>query len=72
MMLNAPISGPQAWLLLAIRRGYVADAGIELELIPGTGAYNAAPEHVRLGCDVSYGDIHALAEVWSANAWMSP
>ncbi len=66
MMLNAPISGPQAWLLLAMRRGYLSEAGVELELVPGTGAYNAAPEHVRQGCDISHGDIHALAEVWSA------
>jgi NitT/TauT family transport system substrate-binding protein len=72
MMLNAPFSGPQAWLLLALRRGYLADAGIDLRMIPGTGAYNAAPRHVAERCDLSYGDIYSLAEVWSADPATAP
>jgi NitT/TauT family transport system substrate-binding protein len=72
MMLNAPFSGPQAWLLLAQQRGYLADAGIDLRMIPGTGAYNAAPRHVAERCDVSYGDIYSLAEVWAADPEAAP
>jgi NitT/TauT family transport system substrate-binding protein len=63
MLLNTGFSGPQAWLLLAIARGHVAAAGIELALTPGTGAYNAAPGLAGGDFDLAYGDINALVEV---------
>jgi NitT/TauT family transport system substrate-binding protein len=63
MLLNTGFSGPQAWLLLALRRGYVADAGIELELTPGSGAYNAAPRLMAEGFDLAHGDINAAVEL---------
>ncbi len=72
MLLNTGFSGPQAWLLLAITRGYVARAGIELELTPGTGAYNAAAGMVRGGFDLGYGDINALVEVAAADPATAP
>ena len=63
MILNAGFSGPQAWLLLAIRRGYLAAAGIQLGLTQGNGAFNAAPTLVRERYDIAYGDIYSLVEV---------
>jgi len=68
MLLNTGYSGPQAWLLLAIARGHVAAAGIELDLTPGTGAYNAAPGLAGGGHDLAYGDIHALVEIAARQA----
>ncbi len=62
MLLNTGFSGPQAWLLLAIRRGHVAAAGIELELTPGTGAYNAATGLMDGPFDLAHGDINAAVE----------
>lgn len=72
MLLNANFSGPQAWLLLAIRRGYVSDAGVELEFTPGTGAYNAAPGLVARGFDLAYGDLNSLIEVAAAEPERAP
>jgi NitT/TauT family transport system substrate-binding protein len=66
MLLNTGFSGPQAWLLLAIRRGHVAAAGVELDLTTGAGAYTAAPRMAEGGFDLGYGDINALVEVATA------
>jgi NitT/TauT family transport system substrate-binding protein len=63
MLLNTGFSGPQCWLLLAIARGHVAAAGVDLELTPGTGAFNAAPGLAAGGHDLAYGDILSLVEV---------
>ncbi|MGG5818282.1 ABC transporter substrate-binding protein [Falsiroseomonas sp. HW251] len=63
MLLNTGFSGPQCWLLLAIARGHVDAAGVELDLTPGSGAFNAAPGLAAGGYDLAYGDIHALVEV---------
>ncbi len=72
MQLNAGFSGPQAWLLLAIRRGYLAEAGIELALTPGNGAWNAAPSMVKGGFDLGYGDVHSLVEVAATHPARAP
>ncbi len=72
MLLNAGFSGPQAWLLLAIRRGYLAEAGIDLALTPGTGAWNAAPGLAAGGHDLAYGDIHSLMEVAARDPVAAP
>lgn len=61
--LNAGFSGPQCWLLLAIRRGWLKEAGIALGLEPGQGAWTAAAAMDEGGHDLGYGDIHALAEI---------
>ncbi len=63
MLLNTSYSGPQAWLLLAIDGGYLAREGLEVELVPGGGAYTAAPRMTAGEFDVGYGDINALIEV---------
>lgn len=72
MLLNAGYSGPQAWLLLAIRRGYLRDAGIELALTPGNGAFGAAPGLVAGGHDLAYGDVNSLVEVAVADPARAP
>jgi NitT/TauT family transport system substrate-binding protein len=62
MLLNTGFSGPQVWLLLAVRRGLVASGGIQLALTPGTGAYNAAGGMIEGGFDLAHGDINAAVE----------
>lgn len=70
MLLNAGFSGPQAWLLLAMKRGYLGH--ITLDLTPGTGAWNAAPGLVSGGHDLAYGDIHSLMEVAARQPGVAP
>jgi NitT/TauT family transport system substrate-binding protein len=70
MLLNAGFSGPQAWLLLAIRRGHLGD--IAIDLTPGTGAWNAAPGLVAGGHDLAYGDVHSLVEVAARQPEVAP
>lgn len=72
LLLNTGFSGPQAWLLLAIARGHVTAAGIELVLTPGTGAYNAAPGLLSGGFDLAYGDLMSLVEVAAADPARAP
>ncbi len=62
LLLNTGISSPQAWLWLAQSRGYLDEAGIELDLTPGAGAYTAAPRMIDGGYDLAYGDVNALIE----------
>lgn len=63
MLLNTGLSSPQAWLWLAVGKGYLAEEGIELDLTPGAGAYTAAPRMIDGGFDLAYGDVNALIEV---------
>lgn len=63
MLLNTGFSSPQAWLWLALGRGYLAKEGIALDLTPGAGAYTAAPRMVQGAYDLAYGDVNALVEL---------
>jgi NitT/TauT family transport system substrate-binding protein len=63
MLLNTGFSSPQAWLWLAMARGYLAAEGIALDLTPGAGAYTAAQRMVDGPFDLAYGDVNALIEV---------
>lgn len=63
MVLNTMFSSPQAWLLLAQDRGYLAEAGIALDLVAGEGAYTAAGRMANEDFDLGYGDINALIEL---------
>ncbi len=63
MILNTFVSGPQAWFFLADERGYLREAGIELEFTPGDTAANAVPKVASGDFDVGYGDINALIEL---------
>lgn len=72
MLLNTSVSGPQAWFYLAQDRGYLAAEGLEIEFVPGGGAYTAAPRMHSSGFDFGYGDINSLVEVASANPASAP
>ena len=61
-LMNSGFSGANAWLLVADERGYFRDEGIEVEFVPGRGAFTAAGRMVEEGFDVGYGDIHAVYE----------
>lgn len=72
MLLNTSYSSPQAWLWLALARGYLAAEGIELELTPGAGAFTAAPRMVDGDYDLAYGDVNALIEVCARRPEAAP
>jgi NitT/TauT family transport system substrate-binding protein len=60
--LNTFFSGPQAWLFLAEDRGYLRDAGVQIEWIEGDTAANTIPQMASSGTDLGYGDLNALIE----------
>lgn len=72
LLLNTSYSSPQAWLWLALTRGYLAAEGIELELTPGAGAFTAAPRLAEGGYDLAYGDVNALIEVCARRPDIAP
>lgn len=72
MQLNAGFVGPQAWLFLAIRRGHVSRAGVELSLTPGNGAWLAAGAMQRSGHELGHGDLHALLALHAAEPARAP
>lgn len=63
LLLNTGFSSPQAWLWIALARGYLAAEELELEISPGAGAYTAAPRMVQEKYDLAYGDVNSLIEV---------
>lgn len=72
ILLNTGFSSPQAWLWLALARGYLAAEGIELELTPGAGAFTAAPRLIDGNFDLAYGDVNALIEVCARRPEAAP
>lgn len=72
MLLNSDYSGANAFLLLAVDKGYVAEAGISLSFTAGRGAYTAADRMMAEGFDVGYGDVNALIELVSREPQKSP
>lgn len=63
LLLNTGLSGPLAFFVLARERGYLAEAGIELQLATGGGAAAIVPEVVPGRYEAGYGDIAALIEL---------
>lgn len=61
-LLNSGFSGANAWFLIADERGYFRDEGIEVEFVPGRGAFTAAGRMAEEGFDAGYGDIQAVYE----------
>lgn len=61
-LLNSGFSGANVWFLLADQRGYFREEGIEVEFVPGRGAFTAAGRMVDEQFDVGYGDIQATYE----------
>lgn len=72
MLLNTGFSSPQAWLWLALGRGYLAREGIVLDLTPGAGAYTAAPRMAQGAHDLAYGDANALIELCARRPDVAP
>jgi NitT/TauT family transport system substrate-binding protein len=64
-LLNSGPSGANAWFYVAQDRGFFRDEGLEIALVPGRGAYTAAPRQFAEGFDLAYGDINALTEIAS-------
>lgn len=71
-LLNSGFSGANAWFVLADERGYFREEGIEVEFIPGKGAFTAAGRMVDEGYDVGYGDVNAVIEQAAKNPGKSP
>lgn len=61
-LLNSGYTGANAWFLLAEQRGYFREEGIEVEFVPGHGAFTAAGRMIEEDFDVGYGDIQATYE----------
>lgn len=60
MVLNWRYQGPQSWFFLAQDKGYLREAGVELEIDQGDGS-GAAVGRVASGAyDMGFGDINAL------------
>jgi NitT/TauT family transport system substrate-binding protein len=71
-VLNTAYSGPQAWLLLAQDKGYLAETGLDIAFTTGEGAFTAAPRMVAQGFDFGYGDVNSLVEVVSKGSGDTP
>ncbi|QCI64716.1 ABC transporter substrate-binding protein [Phreatobacter stygius] len=60
MVLNWRYQGPQSWFFIAQDKGYLREAGIELDIDQGDGS-GAAVGRVASGAyDMGFGDINAL------------
>jgi NitT/TauT family transport system substrate-binding protein len=62
-LLNSGLSGPQAYMFLAQERGYLDEAGVEIEFAAGSGAADVVPRILPEGFDLGYGDLSALIEL---------
>ena len=63
VLLNSGISGPQAFMMLAQDRGYLREAGVDVQFVAGDGAAAVVPRVLPEGFDFGYGDITALIEL---------
>ena len=69
VLLNSGISGPQAFMMLAQDRGYLREAGVDVEFVAGDGAAAVVPRVLPEGFDFGYGDITALDRARRAYGW---
>ncbi|MEI8144880.1 MAG: ABC transporter substrate-binding protein [Alphaproteobacteria bacterium] len=60
MVLNWRYQGPQSWFFLAQDKGYLRQAGIELEIDQGDGSGAAVGRVASGSYDMGFGDINAL------------
>ena len=60
LLLNSGFAGPQAYFFLAQQRGYLRDAGVDVEFVAGDGAAAVVPRMAQEGFDACYGDLNAL------------
>ena len=63
LLLNSGFSGANAFFALAQQRGMFRAAGIDVELVPGRGAYTATGRLADEAFDAAYGDVNALIEL---------
>src|SRR4051794_8377551 len=62
LLLNTSYSGPLSFLLLAADKGYLGEAGLNVEFAPGDGAAAIVPKVRAPAFDAGYGDITALIQ----------
>lgn len=62
LLLNTSYSGPVSFLLLAADKGYLGEAGLNVEFSPGDGAAAVVPKVRAPAYDAGYGDITALIQ----------
>jgi NitT/TauT family transport system substrate-binding protein len=67
MMMNTYPTIDQGWLHLAEDRGYVKQAGLDLLIQPGRGAWLAPPAMYAGSYDFGFGDINSMLEVVAEN-----
>lgn len=72
MLLNGEFSGPHAFFFLAKERGWLAEEGIDLTLVPGNGAATIVPRISQESFDIGYGDINALIETVAIDGEEAP
>lgn len=60
MILNWTYQGPQSWFFLAQDNGYLADAGLEIQMDQGNGSGAAVGSVAGGAYDVGFGDVNAL------------
>jgi NitT/TauT family transport system substrate-binding protein len=72
MLLNGEFSGPHAFFFLAKERGWLAEEGIDLTLVPGNGAATIVPRITQESFDIGYGDINALIEAVAIDGEEAP
>ena len=72
VLLNSGMTGANAWIALAEDRGYLREARVALEFVPGVGAYTAAPRLADEGFDIAYGDINSLIDVVATTPRRAP
>lgn len=63
LLMNSALSGPHAFFCLAHERGYFAEAGLDVEFVPGDGAASVVPRIPQEGFDGGYGDLNALIKL---------
>jgi NitT/TauT family transport system substrate-binding protein len=60
MVLNWRYQGPQSWFFIAQDKGYLREAGVELEIDQGNGSGAAVGAVASGSYDMGFGDINAL------------
>lgn len=60
MILNWRYQGPQAWFFLAQDNGYLADAGVDIQMDQGNGSGAAVGQVAGGAYDIGFGDVNAL------------
>jgi len=60
MILNWRYQGPQSWFFLAQDNGYLAEAGVDIQMDQGSGSGAAVGKVAGGAYDIGFGDVNAL------------